>query len=714
MPKALSTSKLIDQSGNLVSLAPKPFAVGGEGEIYELAGDPSTVAKVYKSAVASERSEKLIAMASASNPDILKIAAWPTGTLHVKPGGPVAGILMPRISGFKEIHHLYSVAQRKKDFPEASWKFLIHTAMNCAAAFERIHQNSHVVGDVNQKNVMVSSSALVKFVDCDSFQVNARGGRNYRCLVGVPEYTPPELHDKSFRDVDRNSNHDCFGLAVLIFHLLMMGRHPYSGVYTQPGEMPLEKAIKEGRFAYHPDPKLTLMKAPPNTVPFAILDATITSLFLRAFAPLGKNGSPVRPGATEWKEALQAFLKQLGECTIDAKHVYPRSTPACPWCKLLGSTGVLFFPPSIPVVDAKTKKFDLLAVWAEIQPIAFPEEQYSRPLPKQLAPVVAKPIPPLIPAPTPLPILAPVPPAPANVDRFFDYVASIGVAVGLMLLFIAPPVGTVCFIGFSVWALYLNATLESRKKSQRDEHRAIVRNIEHENAVKLGLWRASNREWDAEHAVRLSERTSVLNKLSELESAIGDLDVRARDNFHRIYADLKSMKNVYEEAKALYTKEVADLLKRSNNLQLARYLDSQLIGAAKLQGITNSRVMSLRSFGLESALDVDKLLQIKVPGVGPKSIDKLFGWKRSLERNFTPKPGLPDSERAIVDQKHVGKLRQMESVLTGGPTKLRAIIEQHRTKKEALREPIQQTVNTLEQANANVALMESALAAATS
>ena len=45
------------------------------------------------------------------------------------------------------------------------------------------------------------------------------------------------------------ADHDRFGLAVLIFHLLMMGRHPFSGVYLDKGDMPLEKAIREGRFA---------------------------------------------------------------------------------------------------------------------------------------------------------------------------------------------------------------------------------------------------------------------------------------------------------------------------------------------------------------------------------------------------------------------------------------------------------------------------------
>ena len=59
-------------------------------------------------------------------------------------------IVLPRVTDHREIHHLYSPAHRKIDFPTADRSFLIHVARNCAAAFESIHAAGHVVGDVNQ------------------------------------------------------------------------------------------------------------------------------------------------------------------------------------------------------------------------------------------------------------------------------------------------------------------------------------------------------------------------------------------------------------------------------------------------------------------------------------------------------------------------------------------------------------------------------------
>ncbi len=222
---------------------------------------------------------------------------------------------MPKIADHLEIHHLYSVAQRKKDFPEADWGFLLHTASNCAIAFEAVHSHGHVVGDVNQKNVMVSRKGIVAFVDCDSFQV-AEGSRIFRCGVGVPEYTPPELHGKNFATLDRSANHDLFGLAVLVFHLLMMGRHPFSGVPLTQADIPIEKAIQDGSYAYTRNTTTARLKPPPHVPPAAMLDPAVLDLFERAFC------TTRRPTATEWLASLDAAMKRLLRCKNDPKHAY--------------------------------------------------------------------------------------------------------------------------------------------------------------------------------------------------------------------------------------------------------------------------------------------------------------------------------------------------------------------------------------------------------
>ncbi|OIP71251.1 MAG: hypothetical protein AUK48_12680 [Oscillatoriales cyanobacterium CG2_30_44_21] len=117
-------------------------------------------------------------------------------------------------------------------------------ARKLARAVRSVHSRGYVIGDVNESNVLVADDAIVTLVDTDSFQVND-GTTIYRCTVGKPEYTPPELQGMSFRDVDRSVQHDLFGLGVLIYQLLMEGTHPFGGVFSGQGEAPeLKDRIK--------------------------------------------------------------------------------------------------------------------------------------------------------------------------------------------------------------------------------------------------------------------------------------------------------------------------------------------------------------------------------------------------------------------------------------------------------------------------------------
>ena len=351
MSRSTYPTQLRDHLGNEVRLPAKPFATGGEGAVFDVVGRPDLVAKLYSKPQSRDRCDKLQAMAKLCSPDLLKFAAWPTATLSTGNPAVVEGILMPRITDHKEIHCLYSVAQRKKDFPEADWGFLLHTARNCAIAFESVHSHGHVVGDVNQKNLMVSKKGIVALVDCDSFQVKDRN-RIFRCGVGVPEYTPPELHGRKFTDLDRDANHDLFGLAVMVFHLLMMGRHPFAGVPQVNVDIPIEKAIQDGLYAYARNP--TKLKPPPNVLPLAKLDAPTRDLFERAF------GSAQRPTATEWCRVLDASMMGLQHCKNEPKHSYPVAAGSCPWCQLIAIDRLMFFIPSQGAAGTTLRLEDIL------------------------------------------------------------------------------------------------------------------------------------------------------------------------------------------------------------------------------------------------------------------------------------------------------------------------------------------------------------------
>jgi DNA-binding helix-hairpin-helix protein with protein kinase domain len=226
--------KLVDDQGRPIQLA-SDCKSGGEGRVHAVIGSPDVVAKIYHSGSVGAVPEKLRLLIAAKSDALLEVAAWPTCTLHEKKAKrPVVGFLMPKISGFEEIHKLYGPEDRLRIFPDADWRALTLTAVNLAAAFHVVHERGFLVADVNENNTLVAADGSIRFIDCDSFQVRTVDGRVFRCGVGRPEFTPPELQPPiRVSDVDRVANHDCFGLAVMIFQLLFMGRHPYSGDIRQ-------------------------------------------------------------------------------------------------------------------------------------------------------------------------------------------------------------------------------------------------------------------------------------------------------------------------------------------------------------------------------------------------------------------------------------------------------------------------------------------------
>lgn len=347
--------ELVDASGQRIVLERELFR-GGEGAIHAIAGRPTQLAKLYHARIDERKQAKLIAMSRTAQESLLRVAAWPSSTLHAS--GRMVGFLMPRFDGERsELHELYTPATRKQKFRQADWTFLMHTARNVAAAVDTVHRAGHVIGDVNQRNFIVGGDATVKVLDCDSFQI-CEPGRTFLCEVGVPEFTPPELQNRVLAGFERTPNHDAFGLAVLCFQLLFMGRHPFAGRFLGSGEMPIERAIAEGRFAFSRNSRVVLMEPPRNVVSFESLPPGLATLFEAAF-----GGGGVRPAAKDWVQALESAERELRACAIEPMHKFYTALPECSWCRLETGAGVYYF---IGVLTSRGTTFDLGKLWAEI------------------------------------------------------------------------------------------------------------------------------------------------------------------------------------------------------------------------------------------------------------------------------------------------------------------------------------------------------------
>ncbi|MFL5385814.1 MAG: hypothetical protein ACJ8GN_25140 [Longimicrobiaceae bacterium] len=321
------------------------IGAGGEAVVYGVPGDGSLVAKVYHHPTI-ERARKLAAMLD--HPPALPegtATAWPVDLL-LDGGGRFAGFVMPRAEG-PRLFEFYNPVSRRGAAPGFHAGLLHRAGRNLAAAFDALHAAGYVVGDVNESNLLVSpADAALTLVDADSLQVrDAETGTVHRSKVGKAEFTPPELQGVSFETVDRVEAHDRFGLAVLLYLVLMEGTHPFATRLDADGEAkPVEERIRRGLF---PHASAVDDCHPPRLAPrFHTLHPPLQALFLRAFVE-GHADPAARPSPAEWRDALDEAEAALAVCAANSLHRHPPHLAACPWC---GRTALLGgrdpFPPA--------------------------------------------------------------------------------------------------------------------------------------------------------------------------------------------------------------------------------------------------------------------------------------------------------------------------------------------------------------------------------
>jgi DNA-binding helix-hairpin-helix protein with protein kinase domain len=612
----------------------------------------STFSTIYHKPLTPERAQKIVAMASLPCSQLQKAAAWPSG-LVMADGQVPSGLLMPKVSGGKDIHKLYSPKSRKAEFPAADFRFLLNVAANVARAFATVHQTHCVIGDINHGSITVADNATVKLIDCDSFQVTVNG-RTYLCEVGVPTFTPPELQGRPFRGIVRTTNHDNLGLAVLLFHLLFMGRHPFAGRYLGRGDMPIEIAIQQHRFAYAADRKLTQMEPPPHVPALVSLFPAIASLFESAFSRQASNGH-TRPRPTDWITAMDGVVKQLVRCKQEPNHFYSTSSRTCPWCEIEVATGVILFNLSaLPTTDVQY--FDVVTVWRAIRSI-----QLNSPAP---APTEAH--------------LGPGKPTPEAVRAgkakrsLLRKVLTPMIAVAALIAVLFAPVYWWLWI-LGAWGI--NAFIQMRPKP----HTVTA----FDSALLT-----------AERNYRGSYNRCV---------AFNRSNYGAKGAFSKKKKQLEGLHAEWNSLPALRAAQLQNLERDRFRQQLEDYLENFFIEHATIQGIGPGRKATLESYGIETAADVDKKRILAVPGFGPAMAEKLLEWRRKTEREFRfdPSKGLDAQKLVALDRDIAIQKQKIEQALITGATELLQIKRQTEQQGARLRGDVENSVAVLVQARAN-------------
>lgn len=589
---------------------------GGEGIVYSATDDRFAV-KVFHRPLAEAAARKLMAMVSRDVGNLSNYAAWPQ-RLIVSPNGAVCGLVMPRAVEPFDIHTIYAPRDRVEHLPDANFKFLVLVATNICACVHAAHAADLVIGDLNHGSFRVGKNANVRLVDCDSFQLRDANAV-YRCEVGVDAYTPPELQGQNLSTVDRMPAHDRFGLAVLIFQLLFMGRHPFSGVpAVKDAPTDIAGAIKVKAYAYGGGGVLT---PPPAAPHINLVSPKLRALFVRAFT----NEGAERPTPAEWHNALTEFSSSFAECPQNRAHLRPGHLGGCPWCAFV-EAGVEFFPEPFSQASVDVGSIDVAALqeaWARVEAamhLAAPNERFRNISGAYHALTVE--------VETRL-----------RAARKSAKPDAVPLWVGRLrkgLLFVAPAAAFVLLLLFgtvpAMWTIGIGLFVCMLMGAKRSDYLAELR--------------ATN--------VRLVEEGRRLSDLLTPPAPGGMFTAapRVRPPPPPPSIELKRQADGHYAQAAAIAREVQDdragIRVAPREHQLKAYLAKFPIVKNCAPNIGDGRLAQLASFGIQTAGDVERTAVMQVPGFGAALTDGLLQWRRRIERGFRFDPNKTLDAREIA------------------------------------------------------------------
>lgn len=638
---------LRDSSGARATLGER-VGDGGEGTVYRIVERPDAVAKIYSRPMSAEQLAKLAAMVRAADDGLRTVAAWPTGLVY--DGARPVGFTMPLLSAQHPLHELLGPRSRQEHFPRAHWKFLIHTGANLARAFSVLHERGVVVGDVNSNNVVVCPDSTARLIDCDSFQVRA-GGALYRCNVGVPDYQPPELQTADFASVERLPQHDLFGLAVMLFQLLFVGKHPFSGVLPPgvAGTGAIGANVAARRFFYHPQARRRGLRPPPGSPTLSAVTPEIAALFTRAFL-----GDPdQRPSAATWCRALEDIETRTVRCKNNAAHRHLRDA-ACPWCALDRSGLHYFTLPgqrirSYGVDESIWERCDdreVARIWAEIGTVRRPA-----PLDPQLTP------------------MKPYKASPLRLwtrARVRAYVAGAVVAVAALAaaLFVKLPLLAILIAGA---ALGLGAVF-------RPDARAAVSHAWRRASAARAVYAVAMRDWERE-----ARGTRFLDELARLSK------IRTR----------------LLAARRQHDAEIVALQRRRDALEWERFAASRTFANTRIVDERTRRFLAGQ--GITGVAQITRENLHRVPGISRDLRNALLRWRDNVEVEFLRRPKVPPDPKAMarVKLRHARERMRDYRAFSEGPDNLKRIASEIAERRPGARAHAQRAAEELWRAEAD-------------
>lgn len=332
--------KTLSETG-IIEVASDALGKGGEGAVYSvnshnlknLQNANDLVFKKYYEPEENDRYPKLVSMIKNSpNNDNL---AWPLALVYDQ-NKKFQGYLMKKLD-FKTYRPWADFAhtrERKKITTDFDLRYAFTSILNFAKAVESVNNIGFFIGDLNESNAFVSTSAMVFLVDLDAGQITDSKGKTYVCSVGKPEYTAPEISYGALKDNPRTKATEVFALSIASWMMLTGGTHPTDGIFKGKGDPPI--AIEKIRQGIYPALLNNKGYDIPKRVPIEGIPTRIKKLFISTFS--------IEP---EKRLTIEQFIKvfenvnnNLVQCSKVKEHWYDKRDGKCGWCEHVEKGGL--------------------------------------------------------------------------------------------------------------------------------------------------------------------------------------------------------------------------------------------------------------------------------------------------------------------------------------------------------------------------------------
>lgn len=223
----------------------RKLADGGEGVIYET--DSSYIAKIYKQDeqnksllnVPNYTPEKLKKFQKISKDKNFKGHVFLPLHIAYNSKNECIGFLMEKAEGKPIQYILGGKKERDKHYPNLNYKDLIEMCINFLKLAVKLHEKNIIIGDVNSNNILFLGNKI-SLIDCDSFQID-----KFPCPVTTQAFLHPAHRGKNINVFMRSLSDEYYAIAVFLFMLVTLGRHPYDCQGSNR-----DKFQKENKFPY--------------------------------------------------------------------------------------------------------------------------------------------------------------------------------------------------------------------------------------------------------------------------------------------------------------------------------------------------------------------------------------------------------------------------------------------------------------------------------